>query len=648
MPKPVLPPRQRVVLRDNQFGQADDGEVDFELDRPGRFVGLNANLVPMPSAVAGGRVFYGSRFATQAVPLVEPEAPLVQNLDEDDPDGRSFDETLGEHAGALRAKAAGRIMAVKDDGLDIEVEDGSRQSIPLYKNWPFNRMTRLTHTPTVKVGDTVKAGQLLAHSNYTDKNGTLAMGRNARIGLVPYLGRSMEDAIVVSEDFAKKMTSDHLWGYDLDYKRGVKGGKAHFSGLFVNKYTKEQLDNLDDDGVVKPGTVLNPGDPIILATRPRVISSASAQLGQLSKHMRNARTPAELVWDRNTPGTVVDVSRLKTGVKVNIANQMPLEVGDKLTTRSGNKGVIGHIIPSDRMPRTADGRPLDVLLNPLTLPSRMNSSAIYELLLGKVARKTGKPYKLPPFTKATEKWYDLVENELKANGLSDVEEVFDPALGRKLENPITVGEGFIQKLQHLTSEKMSARGQGAYDSDAQQPLHGGAEGAQSKRIGGLTTHALLSAGAYNFLRDAATVRGSRNDDYWRSLRQGHEPKEPGEPFAFSKFRALLTGAGLLAHKLPGNRERLRFMTQRDLEDHKPTEVKTGDLVDLSTLEPRRGGLFDPSLTGRQGYGYIKLPFPVINPAGEDVARKLLGLTEKEFRSILSGESELPAHLQLAK
>jgi DNA-directed RNA polymerase beta subunit len=138
----------------------------------------------------------------------------------------------------------------------------------------------------------------LAKSNFTDDKGTLALGRNARIGLVPFLGRSMEDAIVVSEDFAKRLTSDHLFGHDMDYKRGIKGGKAHFTGLFVHKYTNDQLAKLDEDGVALPGQTLQRGDPIILATRPRVVSSGSAQLGQLSKHMRNARTPAEVVWEQ--------------------------------------------------------------------------------------------------------------------------------------------------------------------------------------------------------------------------------------------------------------------------------------------------------------------------------------------------------------
>ena len=167
MANPVAP-RSRSVLRDNQFGTAPDTDVDFELDRPGRYTGLNANLVPMPSAVAGGRVFYGSRFQTQALPLVNPEAPLVQNLDEDDPDGRSFDEILGEHASALRAKTGGRVTAVTDEALEMEGEDGTPQKIGLYKNWPFNRLTRLNHTPMVKVGDVVSPGQLLAKSNYTE------------------------------------------------------------------------------------------------------------------------------------------------------------------------------------------------------------------------------------------------------------------------------------------------------------------------------------------------------------------------------------------------------------------------------------------------------------------------------------------------
>lgn len=641
--------KKRTALRDNQFTPVDDRDVDFDFESPNQFFGTHVNLIPLQSAVAGPRLFYGARFYNQALPLEKPEAAFVQTLADDDPkgEGRSFDEIFGGHAGAVRADTSGHITGMTPDEIQIREESGKVKSVPLYNRFPFNRKTSLHNTALVQVGDHVKSGQMLAKSNYTDHNGTLALGVNARVGVVPFLGRSMDDAIVISSGFAKRLTSQHVYGHDLDYKRGVKGGKGHYVGIFPQKFTKKQLDKLDDDGVVKPGMTLEPGDPIALATKPRVISSQAAQLGLLSKHMRNARSDAALTWDKDTSGTAQDVRKLRSGVKINVDTKMGATEGDKIVFRSGQKGIISTVIPDDQMPRTTDGKPLEVLLNPLGIPSRVNNSLIYELLLGKVASKTGQPYKLPAFNKAGEKWYDIVQHEMAKHGVTDTEEVFDPAAGRKLENPITVGNGYVLKLHHTGESKISTRGQGAYTAD-QQPLHSGGEAGQAKRLSGLETHSLMSAGAYNFLREGSTLRGQRNDEYWRMLRQGYEPREPGRPFVWDKFKALLSGSGYLAKHLPGGEERLQFWTDRDLDRVKPMDVKTGDIVDIGTMEPIRGGLFDDALTGTGSWGQIHLPFPVPNPAAEDVVRKLLGLTEKQFRAVLAGEIELPEHLRLAK
>lgn len=637
--------KARVALKDREFTELDDNDVDYEFGSPNRFFGTHANLVPLVSAVQGQRPFYGARFFNQALPLVKPEAPLVQNLVDGDAEGRSFDDLMGATAGAVRAKTGGRVIKVTPDAIELEGEDGKPQVVDLYNQFAFNRKTHVHNTPTVKPGDLVQPGHLLARSNYTDDHGTLAMGTNVRVGLVPYLGHTMDDSLVISEALAKRMTSEQMVGHDLDYHRDVKGGKAHYAGIFPKKFINDQLKKLDDDGVILPGQKVLPGDPIILATRPRVISSQAAQLGQLSKHMRNARSDAAIIWDHEDPGVVTDVAKVKGGVKVNVVFQSPTKVGDKIVLRSGAKGIVSHIIPDEHMPRTAaDGKPLEMLLNPMGIPSRVNNSLPYELLLGKIARLTGKPYKLPGFNQPNEAWHDMVQGELDKHGLKDREEVFDPKHNRKLENPIMVGEGFAVKLHHTGESKASARGQGSYSADL-QPSHGGADTAKSKRLSGLESYGLLSAGAYNVLRDGATVRGTKNDDYWSRLRQGHDAPEPGQPFVWKKFQALLNGAGYATRDLPDGEQRLQMWTDRDLDAHQPMEVKTGDIVDLGTLEPVAGGLFDPALTGANKWGSITLPFKVPNPAAHDMLRKLLGMTEKEFRAVLAGQAELPERLR---
>lgn len=636
--------KKAFALRDNKIQEVDDNEVDVELLSPNNFFSTHINLIPMHSAVQGPRLFYGARFYNQALPLVQPDAPLVQNLDAQDKDGQSFDEKLGKIAGSVIADDDGEVVDLTPDFVKVKKADGSVKAFDLYNNFPFNRKTAITHKPLINKGDVVKKGQMLAKSNYTADNGALALGANARVGLVPFKGYSMDDAIVISNSFAKRLTSDHSYTMEQDYDNDVKGGLNHYVSLFPTQFNKDQLKRFDTNGVVKPGTVLKQGDPVILATRPRVFSSTTAQLGKLSKAMRQSRHDSSQVWDSEFDGVVTDVAKTKTGYKVIVKSEAPAQMGDKIVFRSGQKGVIANILSDDHMPRTKDGNPLEVLLNPLGIPSRVNNGIIYELLLGKAAAKMGQPVKVPSFNKPGEKWYDFVAKTLKDNDLSETEEVFDPMSNRLLENPITVGVGHILKLHHTSASKASARGQGGYDLD-QQPLKGGSEAAQAKRLSGLEVHSLLSAGAYKTLREGATLRGQKNDEYWRALRQGYKPKPPGAPFAWEKFQTLLTGAGLQARKVDGGKLRLGPFTDDDLDKRGAVDINSGDLVDMNTMDPVPGGLFDQSIVGNNKWGKISLPFKVPNPAFEPAVRHLLGLTEKELRGIMSGQMELPAHLR---
>jgi DNA-directed RNA polymerase subunit beta len=633
------------AVKNNQIQEVGDDEFDVELDNPNTFFGSHINLIPLHSAVQGPRLFYGARFYNQALPLANPEAPLVQNLVNNDPDGRSFDQHFGRQAGAVFTDDdEADVEDMNDDSITLRLKDGTTKVVDLYNRFPYNRKTMIHNTAKVKKGDHVTRGQLLAKSNYTDDEGTLAMGVNAKVGLVPYKGWSLDDAVVVSEAFAERLKSEHAYTEEMDYDRDTKGGLHHFISLFPDKYTKKQRETLDKGGVVQAGTILEQGDPMILATRPKAISSSSAQLGKLSKITRSARSDASLIWDHEEPGEVLDVAHTKNGVKVVTRSYSPARKGDKIVFRSGQKGVISKIMPNEHMPRTVAGEPLEVLLNPLGIPSRVNNSMVYELVLGKIAKKLGHPVKLSSFNKPGEAWYDQIMKMMEEAGVSDVEEVFDPESGKQLENPVTVGDAYILKLHHTAASKSSARGQGSYDSD-RQPSQGGSDSAGAKRFSGLEIHSMLSAGAYNTLREGATLRGEQNDEYWRQLRMGYKPRDPGEPFVWQKFQALLGGAGMKVQDLGGGKMRLRPMTDKDLDSEKPIEVKDGRSVNLSTLEPFPGGLFDHALVGSNKWGRIPLSEPVPNPAFESQIRQLLGLTEKEIRAILAGESELPDHLR---
>jgi DNA-directed RNA polymerase subunit beta len=630
------------AVRDGKIQEVPTEEVDYHMSSPNNMFGSHIGLIPLQSAVQGPRLFYGARFYNQAMPVKNNEVPWVQNKPDDSE--QSFDEIMGDHAGNLRAPSDGVISKVTADHIHVKGATGEEHKVPLYNHFSFNRKTQIHSKPVVQPGTAVKVGDLLAGSNYTDTKGALALGQNARVALVPYKGFSMDDAVVLSEAFAKRLTSEHLYNFEQEYDKDLKGGRNHYVSLFPQRFTTAQLKGLDDDGVVQKGTVLKHGDPMILATKPRSISSASAQLGKLSKTLRDARADSAQKWDHDEDGVVTDVVKKESGAQIYVQTYQPTKVGDKIVLRSGQKGVISRILPTDHVPRTSDGRPVDVLLNSLGIPSRVNSSLIYELLLGKVAEKNGKPYKLNSFNKPGEKWFDMVKQELDKAGMKDTEELFDPVMNKKLDRPVTVGSGYVLKLHHTAESKSSARGVGAYDAN-QQPAKGSGEQAQSKRLSGLETGSLLSSGAYANLREGSTLRGQRNDEYWRTLRSGYRPRPPGSPFVFDKFHALLAGAGIRVKQHDKGVQRLGPFTDKDLDDKKPHEVQNGELVDLNTLEPTKGGLFDPTMVAGNKWGRVRLPIPVPNPAFEGHLMKLLGLTERELRAVMSGDMELPEHLR---
>lgn len=482
----IKKPKMVPVLKKGVITEVEDNpdKVRYEFVSPNQFFSNVINLLPMQNSVTAARAFYEHKFITQALPIKNGESPNVQSLKDADKN-ESYEDYLGKKTGVVTLdddEDSADILDVTPDYIKYKNNKGETKTKNLYNNFAFNRKTMLTNYANVKKGQHIERNKdthlspILAKTNYTDDNGTLNMGMNARVGMVPYKGWSMDDAVVISEDFAKKLTSQHMYQYNEEDDKNIKTGKNHFKTLYPDKYSKEQMENIDDNGVIKVGSKVNPGDPIIVSTKARTVTSNDANLGRLSKYLKNTRTDASQVWDHSGPGIVTDVTKTKDGYKINIEADLPTQVGDKLSTRAGNKLTISKIIPMNEMPRTMDGKPLDVLFNQLGLVSRVNANTMYEAMLGKVAEKTGKKYKLPTFnTKDNAKWYDFVENELKKNNLSDVEEVYDPLLDRKLDRPIAVGNAYFLKLHHTSESKISSRGQGIYSQD-EQPLKGGEEG----------------------------------------------------------------------------------------------------------------------------------------------------------------------------
>ena len=363
-----MPDKERIVFNRGNFDTVKDSEVQYEFETPDQFFGLTQTMIPMANAVSAARNFYGHKFQTQAVPLTFGEAPYVQNL-KDANTNVSFQEDIGKYLGNVYADEDIEITKVTPDYIEYKNAKGEKKSKDLYNNFIYNRKSYLSNIPNVKEGDKVKAGSLLAHTNYTDKNGAINMGVNARVGLVPYKGWSMDDAVVISSDFAKKLTSEHAYQYTEDDNKNIKTNKDHYVSLFPKTFNREQLESIDENGIVKPGTIVTKGSPLILSTKPRLISSQDSSLGRLSKYLKGTRSDASVVWDKEDEGIVTDVIKGKNGYRVIVNNQSPAKVGDKVIERSGSKGTISQIIPVDQMPRTKDGKPLDILINDLSIPS---------------------------------------------------------------------------------------------------------------------------------------------------------------------------------------------------------------------------------------------------------------------------------------
>lgn len=358
------------VLKRGQFTEVPESEVDYEFEAPSALFNRTINLIPMQNAVTAQRAFYADKFFNQALPLNNGEIPYIQTL-KDPATGESFERFVGRKTGVVTLDpedGESTILAVSPDYIKYRNSKGQVRQKSLYNNFKFNRKSGITNIPLVKQGDIVSGDRLLAKTNYTADDGTLSLGLNARIALVPFKGWSADDAVVISEDFAKRLASQHMYTYRENDDKSRITGKTHFTSLFPDQFTKEQLENIDENGVIKVGSRVKEGDPLILSTRPRMLSSQDQVLGRLSKHLKNTRNDASEVWDHHDEGVVTDVIKTKNGYKVNVSSINPARVGDKLTERSGNKSTIAKIIPQHLMPRTKDGQPVDMLFNQLGLP----------------------------------------------------------------------------------------------------------------------------------------------------------------------------------------------------------------------------------------------------------------------------------------
>lgn len=625
------------AMRGGKMLYVPKSQIDLELPAMEEAFNQLSNMIPMKSQVKGQRLVMASRMTTQALPLVDAEAPLVQSAIPGTNGNQSYEELYSKGMGALRAPQAGTVLGVDDNGIRVRYDDGTEDTHELYTNFPFNRKTYIHQTAAVKPGDRFNPDQLLAYSNYTDKTGASALGKNARTAYIAWQGKNFEDAVVISESYAKKMSSEHMYQHDLELDDRTISGKNKYISAYPGKYDKKILANIDSSGVIKPGTVVNYGDPLILGLREKETAH-----NKVHKKGKSAFNDASITWDHNDSGVVTDVVMGKRGPTVVVKMSAPTQIGDKLSGRYGDKGVIADVIPDSQMPHDSQGRPFEVLVNPLGIITRTNPSQLSELFLGKIAEKRGKPIKVEDFdsSKDMNEW---VAQELAKEGLSDLEDIVDPTRERKVKG-IATGNRFFMKLHHTAEGKGQSRGGGSYTME-DTPAKGGSEG--SKRIGMLDSNALLSHGATATLQDISSVRGQKNDDYWMQFMSGYNPQVTKVPHVYQKFVNQLRAAGVNVVK-QGTQLNIMALTDKDIDELAgDRELTSAEGVDWgSDLKEIPGGLFDKAKTGGHGgnrWTFMRLHEPMPNPVMEEPIRKILGLTQKKFDAVIAGDETLGGH-----
>jgi len=526
-------------------------KVDYMDISPKQLVSVSAGLIPFLEHDDANRALMGSNMQRQAVPLLKTEAPYI---------GTGLERKVAMDSGAvIVSKVEGEVAYVDARSIIIKDKDGKNHKYRLLNYERSNQSMCLHQTPIVSLGEKVNVGDIIADGPAT-KGGDLALGKNILMAFMPWEGYNYEDAILVSERLRKDdvLTSIHVEEYEIE-ARNTKLGDEEITREIPN-VSEEALKNLDSRGIVTVGSEVGPGDILVGKTAPKGETEPPAEekllraiFGEKARDVRDT----SLRMPHGSKGTVVDIlelsrengDELKAGVnksiRILVAEKRKITVGDKISGRHGNKGVISRVLPAEDMPFLADGTHLDIVLNPLGVPSRMNIGQVLEVHLGMAMSRYegGTHIATPVFDGASE---EEIKDYLESVGFerSGKVDLYDGRTGDKFDNPVTVGVMYILKLHHLVEDKMHARAIGPYSLVTQQPLGGKAQfGGQ--RLGEMEVWALEAYGASNILQEMLTVKSDditgRTKTY-EAIIKGEEMPEPDLPESFKvllkEFQAL--------------------------------------------------------------------------------------------------------------
>ena len=591
---------------------------------------VTTNLVPFMNSNHPGRLTMAGKSLPQALSLTERESPLVQTLDEN---RKPFVTSLGRLF-SNKSRVDGQVTKVTKDEVHVKDNTGTTHKVRAVRNLPFNMKGFIDdEKPLVEVGQHIKADDPLYENNYT-KNGDLALGKNLNVAYMPWKGYNHEDGIVISESAAKSLSSHHAYKIDYEVTPDTIAKKALLKRYFPGKFTPEQLDKLDDSGYAKPGISLEYGDPAYAVLEKREPSPEDRVLGRLHKTLVNPYRLVTEPWHNQEQGAVVDAHTSSKSVRILARSVKQLEIGDKITGLHGNKGIISLVVPDADMPYGKEsGKPVDLILNPASVTSRVNLGQLMETAASKIAEKTGKPYLVKNFEHGNN--LATIQKELKQHGLSDTEQLVDPKENRTYDKVLT-GKQYILKLYKTTGENWSSRSVGGYDN-VYQPTKGGEEG--SKSVGYMESLGLLGSDARKNLKEMYTVKSEQNDDYWAKFIRGEPLPKPKTTFATEKFFNYLRGSGINT-KIENGNIVATPLTDHDILAMSNGEVKEPKMLEARNLEPEEGGLFDHATTGGlrgEKWTHYRLAEPIVNPAMENPVKSILGINGTEFDKITSGE-----------
>ena len=551
---------------------------------PKQIISVSTSLIPFLEHDDANRALMGSNMQRQAVPLVFPEPPRV---------GTGMEKKCAYDSGVLiKAKRAGTVEYVSSETIIIAPDEAKKKDdkdeYRLLKYQRTNQETCYHQRPIVTVGAEVKAGDPIADGPAT-YNGELALGRNILVGFVPWNGYNYEDAILISRRVLKEdmFTSIHIKELSTEV-RETKLGAEKMTGDIPNK-SEKSLDDLDSEGIIRIGSKVKAGDILVGKVTPKSESDTTPEFkllnsifGEKAKEVRDT----SLRVPHGTEGTVIDVQRLKRSqgddlnpgveevVKVLIATKRKLREGDKMAGRHGNKGLVARILPEEDMPYMEDGTPLDICLNPLGVPSRMNVGQILESELGLAGLKLDEWYESPVFESPS---MEQIEAKLKEAGYPTNSKVKlrDGLTGRLFENEVFVGVIYFLKLAHLVDDKMHARSTGPYSLVTQQPLGGKAQfGGQ--RLGEMEVWALEAYGAANTLQELITIKSDDmhgRSKIYESIVKGEPSSSAGIPESFNVLVQELRGLAL-DFTIYDDRKQQIPLTERDGEMIKNEKTST--------------------------------------------------------------------------